>query len=96
MGGVLLNKENISNVSRKSGCPDDLDVQHFQVSLQVASQKSSSFYIVYLLLLQGNFYVFAPKVGDQLDVAVLTVGQHSAIAEGKTERGLEAGQHCNI
>ena len=39
--------------------------------------------LVNLIFLKSNFYVFAPRVGDHLDVTVLTVGKTSATAEGK-------------
>ena len=39
--------------------------------------------VIILILLKSNFYVFAPKQGNLLDVAVLTVGKTSATAEGK-------------
>ena len=45
--------------------------------------------VIILIFLKSNFYVFAPKQGNLLDVAVLTVGKTSATAEGK-----KTGQYC--
>lgn len=62
VGGVLLNRENITDRSLRvlSNCSEL--IPSFQVSLQC------------------NFYVFAPRRGDFLDVAVMTVGRENATA----------------